>query len=186
MVKWPSANARDTGLIPHSGRSPAGGNGYPFQCSCLENPTVRATWCAIVYGVAKSRSQLSTQASRMCKSHPPQKSYLWALFILSPSVLGHLRSHVSSVEKWLLKITSIQSSGKFRRRTKKSSFPQDPKVSFVFVWLKVWHVSARIEYVQPTIQGDPDHGDKGKRIFKGEQLLKITWFSLTLPGIYMH
>jgi len=28
---------RDAGLIPESGRSPGGGNGYPLQYSCLEN-----------------------------------------------------------------------------------------------------------------------------------------------------
>ena len=41
MVKNPPANAgatRDSGLIPGSGRSPGGGNGNPFQYSCLENP----------------------------------------------------------------------------------------------------------------------------------------------------
>ena len=37
-------NARDTkkvGLIPGSGRSPGGGNGNPFQYSCLEHPVDR-------------------------------------------------------------------------------------------------------------------------------------------------
>ena len=34
VVKNPPANAGDVG----SGRSPGGGNGNPFQCSCLENP----------------------------------------------------------------------------------------------------------------------------------------------------
>ena len=41
MVKNPPANAgdaRDLGLIPESGRSPAGGHGNPLQYSCLENP----------------------------------------------------------------------------------------------------------------------------------------------------
>ena len=33
-----SGDARDVGSIPGSGRSPRKGNGYPFQCSCLENP----------------------------------------------------------------------------------------------------------------------------------------------------
>ena len=28
----------DLGLIPGLGRSPGEGNGYPLQCSCLENP----------------------------------------------------------------------------------------------------------------------------------------------------
>ena len=35
MVKNPPANAGDS--TPGLGRSPGGGNGNPFQCSCLEN-----------------------------------------------------------------------------------------------------------------------------------------------------
>ena len=41
VVKNPPANAgdiRDTGSIPGSGRSSAGGHGKPLQYSCLENP----------------------------------------------------------------------------------------------------------------------------------------------------
>ena len=38
MVKNPSANAGDVGLIPGSGRSPGEGNGTQLQYSCLENP----------------------------------------------------------------------------------------------------------------------------------------------------
>ena len=44
VVKNPLANsggARDAGSIPRSGRSPGGGNGNPFQHSCLENATDR-------------------------------------------------------------------------------------------------------------------------------------------------
>ena len=37
MVKNLPANAGDAGSIPGSGRSPGGGNGNPFQYSCLEN-----------------------------------------------------------------------------------------------------------------------------------------------------
>ena len=37
-VKTPPATARDLGLIPGSGRSSGGGNGNPFQYSCLGNP----------------------------------------------------------------------------------------------------------------------------------------------------
>ena len=33
-----ACNAGDPGSIPGSGRSPAEGNGYPLQYSCLENP----------------------------------------------------------------------------------------------------------------------------------------------------
>ena len=54
MVKNPPANAgdtRDTGLIPGWGRSPGGGNGNPFQYSCLENATDRGAWQATVHGI---------------------------------------------------------------------------------------------------------------------------------------
>ena len=57
MIKnWP-ANAgdiRDVGSIPGSGRFPGGGNGYPLQDSCLENPMDRGIWWAMVYRVAKN------------------------------------------------------------------------------------------------------------------------------------
>ena len=53
VVKNPPANAGDASLIPGSGRSPAEGNGYPLQYSCLENPMDRA-WRATVHGVTKS------------------------------------------------------------------------------------------------------------------------------------
>ena len=44
VVKNLSANVgevREPGTILGSGRSPGGGNGYPIQCSCLENPRNR-------------------------------------------------------------------------------------------------------------------------------------------------
>ena len=56
-VKNLPANAgdvRDVGLIPELGRSPGGGNGYPLQYSCLENPMDRRAWWATVHSVAKS------------------------------------------------------------------------------------------------------------------------------------
>ena len=52
--------AEDVGWIPGSGRSPGGGNGNPFQYSCLENPMDRGTWQATVCGVAKSRAWLNS------------------------------------------------------------------------------------------------------------------------------
>ena len=54
VVKKPTANARDTrdaGLIPGLGRSPGGGNGKLLQNSCLENPTDREAWQAIIHRV---------------------------------------------------------------------------------------------------------------------------------------
>ena len=62
MVKNPPANAGDMDLIPGSGRSPGGGNGNTLQNSCLENSKDRGAWWAAIHGVAKSLSQLSTNA----------------------------------------------------------------------------------------------------------------------------
>ena len=53
-VKNPPANAGDAGSIPGPGRSPAVGNGIPFQYSCLDNSMDRGAWQAIVHGVIKS------------------------------------------------------------------------------------------------------------------------------------
>ena len=61
LVKNPPANAgeaRDMGLIPGLGRSPRGGNGNPFQYSCLENSMNSGAWWATVHGAAKSWTQL--------------------------------------------------------------------------------------------------------------------------------
>ena len=61
MVKNPSANegdVKDAHSIPGSERSPLGGNGNPFQYSCLENPMDRGAWPATVHGVAKSQTGL--------------------------------------------------------------------------------------------------------------------------------
>ena len=52
-------NVRDLDLIPGLGRFPEGGNGYPLQDSCLENPMDRRAWWDTVHGVAKSQTQLS-------------------------------------------------------------------------------------------------------------------------------
>ena len=54
--------ARDSGLIPGSGRSPGGGRGNPLRYSCLENPMDRGAWQATVHGVTKSRTRLSDWA----------------------------------------------------------------------------------------------------------------------------
>ena len=56
VVKNPPANAgdiRDMGLISGSGRFPGGGQGNPFQYSCLENPMERGALWAIVHGVTE-------------------------------------------------------------------------------------------------------------------------------------
>ena len=51
-------NVGDLGSIPGSGRSPAAGNAYPLQDSCLENSMDRGAWRVTVQGVAQSQTQL--------------------------------------------------------------------------------------------------------------------------------
>ena len=41
------------------------GNGNPLQCSCLENPRDGGAWWAAVYGVAQSRTRLSSSSSML-------------------------------------------------------------------------------------------------------------------------
>ena len=53
---------RGTQVLSPIGRSPGGGHGNPLQYSCLENPTDRGAWQAIVHGVGKSQTQLSMHA----------------------------------------------------------------------------------------------------------------------------
>ena len=55
----------DRGLIPGLGRS-KGGNGNPFQYSCLNNPMDRGAWRATVHGLTKvldMTEQINTQIS---------------------------------------------------------------------------------------------------------------------------
>ena len=47
------------GSIPGLGGSPGVGKGNPLQYSCLENSMDRGAWWDIVYGAAKSWTQLS-------------------------------------------------------------------------------------------------------------------------------
>ena len=63
VVKDPPAKAgdiTDAGSILGSGRSPGGGQGYPLQCSFLENAIDRGTRQATVHGVTKSQTRLSS------------------------------------------------------------------------------------------------------------------------------
>ena len=55
-----AGDARDSGSIPGSGRSPGVGNGSPLQDCCLENSMDRRAWWVTVHGVTNSQIQLST------------------------------------------------------------------------------------------------------------------------------
>ena len=57
-----AGDARDTSLIPSSGRDPGVGNSNPFRYSCLENSLDIGAWQATVYGITKSHTRLSTHA----------------------------------------------------------------------------------------------------------------------------
>ena len=58
--KESACNARDLGSIPGSVRSLGEQNGYPTQCSCLENSVDRGALWARVCGVTKSWTRLSS------------------------------------------------------------------------------------------------------------------------------
>ena len=69
--KESACNAEDLALIPGLGRSPGEGNGYPLQCSDLENSVD-----CIVHGVVKSRTlteQLSLSHSTITPDLPLEK-----------------------------------------------------------------------------------------------------------------
>ena len=59
--KESACNAGDLGSILGSGRSPGEGNDNQLQYSCLENPTDRGAWQAMVHGVAKAGHDLATK-----------------------------------------------------------------------------------------------------------------------------
>ena len=48
-------------MIPGLGRSPGGGNGNPFQYSCLGNPMDRGAWQAIVQEIERVGHDLVTK-----------------------------------------------------------------------------------------------------------------------------
>ena len=61
VVKNLPANAGDIRVmssIPGLERSPGGEHGNPLWYFCLENPTDRGTWWAMIHGVSQSRTQL--------------------------------------------------------------------------------------------------------------------------------
>ena len=68
VVKNPPANPGDTryaGLIPGSGKSPAGGNGNPFQFSCLENSVDRGVWRVSLWVCKESDTTEETEHTHL-------------------------------------------------------------------------------------------------------------------------
>ena len=63
VVKNLPANSGDrgeVGSVSELGRSPGEGHGNPLQYYCLENPMDWGAWQAVVHGVPKSQTWLST------------------------------------------------------------------------------------------------------------------------------
>ena len=58
-----ACNVGNPGLIPELGRCPGEGDGYPLQCSCLENPRDGGAWWAAIYRVAQSQTRLKRLSS---------------------------------------------------------------------------------------------------------------------------
>ena len=58
--KESDSNAGDPGLMPGWRRSPQEGKGYPLQYSCLGNPMDKGAWQAIVHGVGKTNTIMSS------------------------------------------------------------------------------------------------------------------------------
>ena len=56
--KESTCHARDTSLIPGSGRSSGEENDNPLQYSCLENSMDRGAWRATIYGVTKESDMI--------------------------------------------------------------------------------------------------------------------------------
>ena len=61
-----AGDARDTGLLPGSGRRPGGGNGSQFQDPCLGNPMDSGACWATVYGSQRVRLDLTTEQECIC------------------------------------------------------------------------------------------------------------------------
>ena len=53
-----AGDIRDVGLVPESGRCPAGRHDNTLQYPCLENPVDRGAWRATVHRVTQSGSRL--------------------------------------------------------------------------------------------------------------------------------
>ena len=102
LSKESASNAGDPGSIPGLGRSPGEGNGNPFQCSCLENPTDRGAWRAIVHGVAESQiqlKQLSTHTHTFIYGHESE-----SCSVVSDSLPPHGRHGIlqARILEWIV------------------------------------------------------------------------------------
>ena len=129
VVKNPPANAgdaRDAGWTPGpkqkpscpiglnhfdsgSGRSPGGGNGSPFQYSCLGNPMGRGAWRATVHAVTKNGTRLKS-LSRHPGEQPDEMDgdpghILWPRNVPNTRIFKMEKAGTSLVAQWLILCT---------------------------------------------------------------------------------
>ena len=69
--KESACNARGPGSVLRLGRYPGEGNGYPLQCSCLENFMDRGAWWATVHGGRKESNTTEQLTLSLDAVKPP-------------------------------------------------------------------------------------------------------------------
>ena len=85
VIKYPSANAGNVGLIPGLRRSLGVGNGNPLQYSCLGNSIDRVAWQATVHGDHKRvRHDLATKQLyyKTSNEYIPWYTFLFKIIIV--------------------------------------------------------------------------------------------------------
>ena len=106
-LNWTELNTVDrrySSLIPRLGRSPGGGHSNPLQYSCLENPTNREAWEAIVHAVTKSWTGLKRLNTHTLWSSLVASFPWWFFFIAS--LVAQMVKNLSEMQE-----TQIQSLG---------------------------------------------------------------------------
>ena len=84
--KESACNAGDLGSIPGLGKSPAGGNGYPLQSSCLENPTDRGAWRGYS---PRGRKELDSTEPLWFPISPHGRERTLACPLYTPGIIKH-------------------------------------------------------------------------------------------------
>ena len=113
VVKNLSANARDAGSIPGSGRYPGVGNGTLLQYSCLRNPMDSGTKWATVHGTTKSWPQLAHT-----HTHTHTHTHIYHFAACNSPLISHLLCQI----------------GNYNRGASLSPFPHLSVTRFAHMW----------------------------------------------------